>query len=248
MRTAFAPTAEQLLARLNQDLLHVLSTPPPMWSKTPDGRFPVVWLPLAPTSPLPAGLHTGRTKVALASLSRQLQQLFTAAARIGRYPGVVLFEVEAQEIVNVGSGIGDAPEDGSIYVRLTVRGANLRPTYAPVLAGKDGARFQALDGSVSADESRLTGVFRVLGSELPGWLEATTGKLPTGLSVVLPAESVPIEIVDAETGTPVSAPPVRVWPDYTPLQDLVAGRHVNWSATKTAAFTHVSTTQNGASS
>jgi hypothetical protein len=232
MRTAFAPTAQQLALAVQQSLVtpigalgqnlhrgHIAET---------DGNpGPVVLLPASCRADLPPGMYAARSRIAVVGLCRLLCDLFETSARISRYPGVVLFDAQFQQFI----GARAAAEP---YVRVSVRGANIRPTYLPafVAAGNPDAGLELgdlqlpLDNSVSADDDTLVGVFRSSGpilKYLPQRLVA-----PGTAGVVVPAEILPLAIVDGETGQIVTAPPVRSWPTLAAARS--PGKSPDWSA------------------
>ena len=206
MRTAFAPTAARLLGALRASLIVPMGKIQADAAKSTGSKHPREWIPAnVGKGKLPPGMHSARSRIAAASLSRLLIELFSTAAKISRYPGVVLLDVELEYVRRI-----DDYRKKTDVVRVSVRGANLRPTYFPAFykggSGQNGQNLiKPLDNSVTSDDDTLVGLFALrsnFAQDLQKWSEG----------VLLPAESLPIAILDSETGTVITAPPVRTWP------------------------------------
>lgn len=184
---------------------------------------PVTWLPASCCERLPAGLYAARSRIAVAGLCRLLLQLARTAQRVGRWAQPVALTV------------GFVPVDtqpGLVEVQL--RGLNMRLNYIPGFV-PDPGRFADQDcrvedfgadglvlpmrGSATADDESITGVFRI--SEIAA---ALRGSAPQGVlrrilaePCVLPAEVLPLAIVDGELGRVVHAPTPVSWPGLQPI-------------------------------
>ncbi len=228
--TVFTPTAVALRTVLSSTLAaYVVRT-----QGDADADDAATVLPLDPSAQWPAGLYSARVRIAVASLMRQLDALVTTSARIGRYPGVILFdvtvstftlpealEVEEVQVQRLGGGAGDFPPFDEIVpltreqygdvVKVTVRGHNLQESFLPafVSEGRSGALTYHLPlrGSASHDSDTVEGLF--LRPELPAGIRDL---LDESGAVLVPAQGVPLVLVDEETSRPVTSPPTRSWP------------------------------------
>ncbi|WP_448628556.1 hypothetical protein [Geodermatophilus sp. URMC 64] len=226
--TAFAPEAKQLLETLTAGLGSVIGDPEGGSPAKGTTRLQVEdvlhAIPLDPDR-LPSGLFAARTRIAVAGLSRLLTEVFKTSSRISRFPGIVLFDVEFARIERV---------TGGCFLRVEVRGANFRATYLPIFlqpgSADLGHAVLPRTGSATADDDSLTAIFA--DSDLPVYLDWGQGPrrisdLPIGTTLVAPAQSVPIGVLDGETGQVIAAPPVRTWPAGGPVD----GKRPDWSET-----------------
>lgn len=187
MLTAFAPTASSLLTTLEDEVLSRL-TPP----TSQDGSLRLV--PVDVGCPFPTGMHAARTWVALTSLGQLLRTVFATSARIGRFPGVVLFEAEIAEV-----------EAGDLLI--TLRGSNIRPTLTATIV-HDGVAYAPEPGSTTTSEDRMSGRYLLP----PGFLKQfpNSGR-SRGIPVVVPASSVEVAVWDTEIDAVVHTPEPRRW-------------------------------------
>jgi len=166
----------------------------------------VSYLPIGCCTPLPPGMYAARIKIAVAGLCGLLERLTRTAARLGRFSGILLFDVLVLP-VNESAQVGQ-PE----FVRVEVRGLNLRPTQVPafVVSGT-GSQLQdlvlPLHGSSSVDDDSLVAVFA---------RDSLPDPIRTGRAGVFAAAELPLAVVDGETGQPITTPPVLSWPDFQP--------------------------------
>jgi hypothetical protein len=220
IRTAFAPLAFQLVTTVHESLVAPLGALERHPSANGESRSvrddPITVIPAScsPTG-FPSGMHAGRTRIAIAGLCRLLTGLFSTSAKISRFPGVVLFDVQATRVRRVDG-------DDRTYFRLEVRGANLRPSYQPAFVHPDtGMLVPPLNGSATTDDDTIAAFFSVtdleevfgpLGTEGSAGLEELIDFMQRETAVLMPAQSLPIAVVDQETGLVIGAPPVRHWP------------------------------------
>ena len=164
-------------------------------------------LPVGGRGSLPAGMYTGRVRIATAALLQQLESLASTAARISRYPRVVLFDVTVQEL-------GDEPG----LVKVSARGINLQPSYRPAFRlSRGGPLVGAVAGTSTSDDDTIEGIFRSEDLPWAGAKRDSTAVSPRGAAlrngVVLSARALPeLVVVDGETGREVTSPRVRRWP------------------------------------
>jgi hypothetical protein len=236
LTTSFTPTLVALVQTLRQSLVRRLV---PCGSPSCGGsadchcgrRGAITYLPLGCCTPLPPGMYAARTRIAVSGLCGLLERLETAAARIGRFSGVVLLDVTVSRFSDLAS-----PSSGGrlfdiaagSFVRVEVRGLHLRPTYIPafVVGDRGGRQFDDLilpvQGSASATVDSVSAVFDVTGAD---FLFDDDVELPA----VFAAAEVPLALVDGETGRVVSAPPVLTWPTLRPSTDSTfAGGPMGW--------------------
>jgi hypothetical protein len=208
--TWFTPTVLTLLKSVRDNLVAKLPV-----GTGPGDRSPISLLPVGCCSPLPAGMHAARTRIAISGLCSLLEQLARNAARIGRFSGIVLFDVLASPFIGQG-----AANRQFHFVRVEVRGLHLRPTYLPAFVRRDtrGRELEDLvlpvQGSATADTDSMIAVFRaedLRALNAAGGL-GTFGGVPDGQTFTIPASALPLAVVDGETGRVVVAPPVRIWP------------------------------------
>jgi hypothetical protein len=183
---------------------------------------PVSWLPVDCCSKFPAGMSSARVQIAVGSLCRLLRQLLDKALRIGRYPGVLLLDVEAREFP-VGELVTQQ------YSLVSLRGLHLQPHYVPALVGWDEENScpvykLPLRGTSSYDTDTLSGVFAT--DDLPPELQ--------GSYVLTSAEDVAIAIVDGNTGRVVVAPKPVTWPFRRDAANPVGLNGVRAAAAKLA--------------
>jgi hypothetical protein len=230
--SALAPTAVELVKTFKRTLADRVIDDEDHPDQDGDDCCPVRYLPASCCAPLPAGMYAARTRIAVASLCRLLLELARTAQRIGRYPAPVLTNVLFRPI----RGRNDV-------VEVELRGFNLRPTYLPAFLKKrklgvsEGCRVEqfgtkglllALRDSATADDERVTGLFRIedlfpaFGAQQGnhrsgGWVDALRAMQndaqATSAGFSMPAEDLPIAIVDGESGTVVHAPEPRTWPN-----------------------------------
>jgi hypothetical protein len=126
-----------------------------------------------------------------------------------------------------------------LFFRIELRGANLRPTYQPVFITRTGdtdtiLQVPPLNGSSTADDDSIAAFFSE--RDLAGFQHAAVDNLLAGIrngaTILMPAQSLPIGVVDQETGQLVSAPPVRHWPGHF----LPRGGRPDWSGERNDAF------------
>lgn len=210
MLTAFAPTAKSLLDTLTDEVLSQLAPP-----TSSDGTLRLI--PNTEGSSFPTGMFAARTWVALTALGQLLTNVFSTASKIGRFPGIVLYEVEIAEVAA-------ATEDSNGLAILadqvvTLRGSNIRPTLtAAIFFG--GEVFHPEPGSTTTSADTMSGRY-----SLPrAFLDSLTSQwLGSGVPVVVPASSLEIAVWDSETGDVVKAPAPRRW---TRLRPAVPGTAV----------------------
>ena len=237
MRTAFAPTAEQLLRLVHDDLLvPVQGRSKQLQAVAGQVAHPLRLLPVGCGDALPSGMFATRTRIAAAGLCRLLHELFDRSSKIGRYPGVVLFEVEVRQISNVATERRAQAGGGStdhVHVRITVRGANLRPTHLPVVVedvtDTSTVVRRPLDNSGTVDGDTASGIFRMPLEVVRAWGAAAAQGVKTTPGVVLPASVVPVSLVDTETGRLATAPPTLTWPELAPPPPDEVSTAQDWS-------------------
>jgi hypothetical protein len=164
-------------------------------------------LPVGGHGSLPAGMYTGRVRIATAALLQQLESLASTAARVSRYPRVVLFDVTVQALA-----------DDDDLVKVSARGINLQPSYRPAFRLTRGGPLQeVVVGTGTSDDDTVEGIFRAGtlpwhgATQAPGLAAPTRGQLRNG--VVFSARSMPqLVVVDGETGREVTSPRIRRWP------------------------------------
>lgn len=212
--TWFTPTVLTLLGTVRNNLV----------AKLPAGnqnglRTPISLLPVGCCSPLPAGMYAARTRIALSGLCSLLEQLARNASRIGRFTGVVLFDL----VVSAFRTVENSNRRPRRFVRVEVRGLHLRSTYLPAFVRQGRPGHELVDlvlpvkGSASADADSMVAVFRAediraIRAELGTRISEDVVGLRAGQSWTVPASAVPLAVVDGETGRVVTAPPVRTWP------------------------------------
>lgn len=214
--SALAPMAVELLKTFRSKLADLLEGYDPA---TEDGQSPspVRYLPTSCCAELPAGMYAARTRIAVAALCRLLTDLAKTAQRIGRWSEPVVINVTFRPVLN----------RKGVY-EVAFRGLNFRSSHIPAFWLKHPHRDRcsvddfgteglvlALRGSSTADEESMTALFqlddlaqldrvRALGEEL------FSSRLTGGFTV--PAEVLPLAIVDGETGAVVVAPEPITWP------------------------------------
>jgi hypothetical protein len=221
MRTAFAPTVQGLY----KELLDTVMTPLGGLATTGTAQR---WLPLECGRRFPTGMHSARVRVAFAGLCRLMDELFTKSALIGRYPGVVMIDVEVEEIAMVRDGSADEflqlppLAERDFYARITLRGANLRSHYVPALLKEDWegqAKLPLnlpLQNSTTAGGDRISGIFLLTPGQLEEWNTPGDARQLTDTgSYLFPAQSVPVAVVDSETGEVIQSPAAVYWPWQT---------------------------------
>ncbi len=230
--SALAPTAVELVKTFKRTLADRIVDDEDHPEVDDDGCCPVRYLPASCCAPLPAGMYAARTRIAVAGLCRLLLDLARTAQRIGRYPAPVLTNVLFRPI----TGRDDV-------VEVELRGFNLRPTYLPAFVKKPkagvavGCRVEefgtkglllALRDSATADDERVTGLFRIedvfvafsaqnVNQRSGGWTDSLRSiqshTVPSAAGFSMPAEDLPIAIIDGEAGTVIHAPEPRTWPN-----------------------------------
>jgi hypothetical protein len=229
LTTSFTPTALALLTTLRTKLVAAVI---PCGSLSCGGssgcrcghQNVVTCLPIGCCPTFPPGMYAARTRIALSGLCGLLQRLESAAAGIGRFSQVVLFDVVIEPITDLD--LHGVVSDSSVtpptsdYRRVEFRGLHLRPSYLPAfviasaaVAGKPLSDVVLpVHASASADTDSTIGFFHA------GSLPAKLGQLTKDGAIVLAASQVPVTIVDGETGRPVLAPPVLSWPTMQPAR------------------------------
>lgn len=217
--SGLAPMAVELVKTFRLTLADRIQDRPAAGEESGGNALPVVWLPASCCAKLPAGMYAARTRIAVAALCRLLTELARTAQRIGRWAQPVVINVTMRPV----RGRNDIYE-------VEFRGVNFRAEHIPAFVVNPAARHADdchLDdfgtdglvlpqrGSSTADDESISGLFRgehltpVL-RQLQGMLDASPWTQAGG--VVLPAESVPIAILDGETGRVVRAPQPVTWP------------------------------------
>jgi hypothetical protein len=196
------------------------------------------YLPASCCSPLPTGMYAARTRIAVASTCRLLKELVKRTQGIGRYPAPVLTNVLFRGIVG-RTGI----------VEVEFRGFNMRPTFIPAFikitspgpstapssgsagsssveacsslgdSGLDNFVKPLTDSATGADEA-LVGLFHMneLDTRTQGLItRATSGE--QYISVSVPAEDLPVAVIDGERGTVIHAPETMTWPNLRLAND-----------------------------
>jgi hypothetical protein len=174
-------------------------------------------LPASCCSEFPSGMYAARTRIAVAGTCRLLKELVKTAGRIGRYPAPVLTDVVIYPEMLTRNNI----------LKIEVRGFNIRPTFIPAFI-KDPAHWppsdpadgdgliKALHDTVTADDESMVGLFNI------DDFYTTEGRsLVRFESQVLsiPAEDIPIAVIDGERGTVISAPEPLTWPNLNLAND-----------------------------
>jgi hypothetical protein len=214
MLTAFTPTIGVISAAVEQNLVVPLGGSHMVQTNHQEPPSAVTLLPIGCSAALPPGMYAGRTRVAVASLCRILRDLFEKSAQISRFPGVVLYDVRFQTYAAAQSTTES--ENPPQLLQVAVRGANFRPTYQPAFSSTTDGPPDHFPYSVSSDDDTLVGVFPIT-DEWPDGLAT----LPEPYSVLVPADGVPVWVIDRETGQVVSKPKHD---DWNGLQDLAAIR------------------------
>ncbi|MFC5265428.1 hypothetical protein ACFPJ1_25240 [Kribbella qitaiheensis] len=213
--SSFTPTVAALLLTLRDKLVRRLVPcgSPSCGSGCHCGsRGKVTCIPLGCCTPLPPGMYSGRVKIAVSTLCGLVERLTAKAIRIGRFAGAVLLDLS---VVPFDDDSGAGVE----FVRVEVRGLHLRPTYIPAFVADGGnpANFGSLvlplQGSASADDDHLSGIFQV--DALPGGLRTLLFNAG-GRGILMAASEVPLAIVDGELGRVVQGPAVTTWPHLEP--------------------------------
>ncbi|TCN41050.1 hypothetical protein EV644_105336 [Kribbella orskensis] len=220
--SSFTPTAVELLLTLRNSLVRTVvpCCGPSCASGCHCGsRGKVTCIPLGCCTPLPPGMYSGRVKIAVSTLCGLVERLTAKAIRIGRYAGVVLLDLSVvpyDDLLDTGTGSVASP-----FVRVEVRGLHLRPTYIPAFIADAGnpANFGSfvlpLQGSASADDDHLSGIFQL--AALPEPLRDLLSGAGVGVrGILLAASEVPLAIVDGELGRVVQGPAVTTWPKLRP--------------------------------
>jgi hypothetical protein len=171
----------------------------------------------------PPGLQAARVRIAVESTSRLLQELVNTTKRIGRYPAVVLLNVTMSDV--------DRRDD---IVEIQFRGFNLRPTFIPAFIrtplrpgmsiddlNPQSDYIYALSESATTDDDTLVAFFNVCDfplktkafpAEVKTFLRAIKhGQDPASINV--PAEDLPVVILDGEVGRVIHAPDPLTWPN-----------------------------------
>ncbi len=241
--TSFTPTAITLLQTLRDTLVAQLPA-----GERRNGAVPLSLLPVGCCSTLPSGMYAARSRIAISGLCSLFEQLVRNASRIGRFSGVILFDLFVSPYLlrsPQAEGLGFRPD----FLRVEVRGLHLRPTYLPAFV-RENETGRTLDelvlpvqGSASADTDTMVAVFRgedINAIALPGDFPPFNESLFGRSSWTVPAAAVPLAVVDGETGRVVLAPRVRSWPDLTPASaggPLALPTEIgNVAQTSTAAF------------
>jgi hypothetical protein len=236
LTTSFTPTMVALVQTLRQTLVRRLV---PCGSPSCGGsaechcgrRGAVTYLPLGCCTPLPPGMYAARTRIAVSGLCGLLERLETAAARIGRFSGVVLLDVTVSRFTDLASPDGTdnlfAVDTATGFVRVEVRGLHLRSSYIPAFVVQGHGRrglddlILPVQGSASATVDSVSAIFETTGADVL----FDNIELPA----VFAAAEVPLALVDGETGRVVSAPPVVTWPTLRPASDVtLAGGPLGW--------------------
>ena len=220
--TSFTPTAVTLLQTLRNTVVAQLPTSTPRY-----GSIPTSLLPVGCCSRLPAGMFAARTRIAFSGLCSLLEQLVRNASRIGRFSGVILFDLFVTPYIHRPD---DRIANRADFLRVEVRGLHLRPGYLPAFIRTDRTGRERdelvlpVQGSASSDSDSMVAVFRaadINAIKHPFQQDETDrqddfDELFKLSSWTVPAAAVPIAVFDSETGRVVLAPPVRTWPDLVP--------------------------------
>jgi hypothetical protein len=239
--SALTPTAVELVKTFKRTLADRLAEIDE--DEQDEHDSPIRFLPVSCCAKLPAGMYAARTRIAVAGLCRLLMELARTAQRIGRYPSPVITNVVFRPIVG---------RDGVVEVEY--RGFNFQLTQLPAFLTKprqksaEGCRVEdfgtddlvlALDGSATADDESLTGLFFL--QELDavfavGGAQADAAALNNPLAALrrladvgaggfsVPAEDLPLAVVDGEFATVVHAPEPRTWPNLRLARNPVRGK------------------------
>jgi hypothetical protein len=188
-----------------------------------DECAPVTWLPASCCAELPAGLYAARSRIAIASLCRLLLQLARTAQRVGRWAQPVVLTVSFKPV-----------ELRNDVLEAEFRGLNLRLNQIPGFIldpdrfGDEACRIDdfgtngialPLRGSATADDESVSGLFRtqdimaVFKLVAPGAARSEMFDVP----FVVPAEVLPLAIIDGELGQVVHAPTPISWPGLQPI-------------------------------
>jgi hypothetical protein len=191
------------------------------------------FLPASCCSPLPAGLYAARSRIAVTSTCRLLKDLVKTAQRIGRSPAPVLTNVLIYPV-----------EGRDNIFEFEFRAFNLRPTYLPAFiklpAPQTGSGLSidesgtknlvlALQDSVTADDESMAGYFNK--EDFTGQLgKVILPYLPgPGSCTSLPAEDLPIAVIDGELGKVIHAPEPLTYPNLRRANDPVHRPPPGWS-------------------
>jgi hypothetical protein len=204
-------------------------TPAQAQAQTLNRSWPVLYLPVSCCASLPAGMSSARVRVAVAGLCRLLTQLAKTAQRIGRFGRPILFNVTFRPVFGRNNAI-----------EVDVRGINLRPTYIPAFLKHPvpaddecrldelapGSLILPLTDSSSTDEDSMVAIFETEAISLlhqsfaegAQWLDdvgfSADNLGPGGFTV--PAEALPLAVIDGERGVAILAPQPYTWPRLRP--------------------------------
>lgn len=212
--SALAPMAVELVKVFRGRLADLLEGLDP---DVDEDDVPVRYLPTSCCAELPAGMYAARTRIAVAALCRLLMDLARTAQRIGRWAEPVVISVTFRRV---------QAREGVFEVEF--RGINFRSAHIPAFVaerverdrchleelGTDGLVL-ALRGSSTADEESITALFHESELVRVPHLEEVFDTIeeagsPGGFAV--PAEVLPLAIVDGENGSVVVAPEPVTWP------------------------------------
>jgi hypothetical protein len=191
--------------------------------------WPVVLLPVSCPTEFPAGMSAARTRIALASLCRLLCDLEARVSGVGRWAQAIPIDLTISHVGN----------SANLY-RATVRGYNLHERFMLAFipqkgdfVGEDGVLedgavgqlIKPVAGSATYSSDGLTALYhrKALHKALPPGLHGTVSRLTTGESIFLPAEDLPLALIDGETGRVVNAPLPVHWPSMKALS-VVEGK------------------------
>ncbi|MGC4109533.1 MAG: hypothetical protein QM747_03720 [Nocardioides sp.] len=180
--------------------------------------WPVVFLPVSCSARYPAGMSAARSRIAIASLCRLLCDLEASVSGVGRWAQAIPVDLV---LSHVGNSAG-------LY-RATVRGYNLHERFLvafippdDTLVRDDGTLRESavehlvkpVDGTATYSKDMLSAMYYKdqLDAALPPDLTARISGLVEGESIFLPAEDLPLALIDGETGLPVNAPLPVHWP------------------------------------
>jgi hypothetical protein len=211
--SALAPMAVELVKTFKHNLAERVEA---HVAPAGSGNLAVTWLPSSCCAPLPAGLYAARSRIAVAGLCRLLMDFAKTAQRVGRWARPVVLNVSIKRV----SG-------GDNVFEVAFRGLNFRLNHIPAFVispladqgddcaiedfGVDGLAL-ALRGSSTADDESITAIFRqaelarIFADRKANWQEGIT----------LPAELLPVAVIDGETGRVVHAPVPSTWPTLRP--------------------------------
>jgi hypothetical protein len=181
-------------------------------------------LPSSCSDPLPVGLYTARSRIAITSTCRLLKEVTQTAQHVSRYPAPVVTDVMFSSITGRNH-----------VVRVEVRGINFRsnqvvafvplPPVQPVTPPPANPPVLPLAGSSTVDDDSLVGVFKIAEIEpaLPEAICRAVKSLSTtdlGKLLIVPAEDLQLAVLDGQLGRFVHSPEPLSWPQRLPADVL----------------------------